>query len=108
MWGHCICDNILRQIKCYVLNNTIRFSRSDCVADFVVGNIDMVTMEKKNTFPTNQVRTYNCTKFIRLNFAVIILGKHCFVFHLLVLYMFWHHLLLVTGWICNAYQGVCK
>ena len=47
---HCACDIILRQTKCFVLNS-IRFSQSDCVADFVVGNIDMVTMEKKNTFP---------------------------------------------------------
>ena len=38
----------------------IRFSQTDCVADFVVGNIDMVSMERKNTFPTHQVRTYSC------------------------------------------------
>ena len=50
-----VCENILPQIKCSVLN-TIRFSQTDCVADFVVGNINMVSMEKTNTFATHQVR----------------------------------------------------
>ena len=62
-----VCENILRQIKCSDLN-TIRFSKTDCVADFVVGNIDMVSMEKNNTFPTHQVRTYSCIKVFKVTF----------------------------------------
>ena len=64
---HYVCVNMLRQIKCFVLN-TIRFSQSDCLADFVVGNIDMVTMEKKSTFPTHQVKTYTCIKVYKVTF----------------------------------------
>ena len=70
----CVCDNILRQVKCFVLNS-IRFSQFDCVADFVVGNIDMVTMEKKNTFPTQQVRTYSCIKVYKVTFRSTYFGQ---------------------------------
>ena len=58
-----VCGNILRQIKCFVLN-IIRFSQTD----FVVGNIDMVSMEKKNTFPTHQVRTCSCIEVYKDTF----------------------------------------
>ena len=54
-------------MKCFVLN-TIRFSQTDCVADFVVGNIDMVSMEKNNTFPTHRVRTYSCIEVFKVTF----------------------------------------
>ena len=55
-------------MKCFVLN-IIRFSQADCVANFVVGNIDMVSMEKKNTFPTHQVRTYSCIEVFKVTFS---------------------------------------
>ena len=77
---HCVCVNMLRQIKCFVLN-TIRFSQSDCVADFVVGNVDMVTMEKKSTFPTQQVRTYSCIKVYKVTFWSTCFGQTLFFIH---------------------------
>lgn len=84
----CVCDNILRQIKCFVLN-TIRFCQSDCVADLVVENIDMVTMEKKNTFPTHQVRTYRCIKVYKVTFWCTYFRQTLYVIHLLSFDMFW-------------------
>ena len=60
-----VCENTTRRMKCFVLN-TIRFSQTDCVADFVVGNIDMVKMEKNITFPTHQVRTYSRIEFFKV------------------------------------------
>jgi len=50
------------------------------VVDFVVGSIDMVTMEKKNTFLTHQVRTYTCNKVYKVRFGALILGKHSILF----------------------------
>ena len=72
--------NMLRQIKCFVLK-TIRFSESDCVADFVVGNIDMVTIKKKSTFPTLRVRTYSCIKVYKVTFWSTYFGQTLFIIH---------------------------
>lgn len=66
--------DILSQMKCFVLNK-MRFSQTDCVADFVKGNIDMATMEKKNTFPLHQVRTYSCTKDYNVTFWSTYFGQ---------------------------------
>lgn len=71
--------------------NKIRFSQTDCVADFVKGNIDMATMERKNTFPLHRVRTYSCTKDYNITFWSIYFGKTLFI-HLLKVGMFWQHM----------------
>ena len=87
----CVCDNILRRMECFVLNNSIRFSPSDCVADFVVGNIDMVTMKKKNisNSPGENIQLF---KVYKVTFWSTYFGQTLFFTHLLLLDMFWKYM----------------